>query len=113
MAKGLTRLSQPVKRVREADLGGGISGLETCIRRIVRIASDHTAAELRAMAAGSVTILGSQVVIQRHGRTVAIVRSDVAALRTCLEAGVRYEAELDKSGDQDGLRIPVRPLARR
>lgn len=113
MAKGLTRPAQPVRRVREADLAGGISGLERCIRRIVRIASDHTTAELRAMATGSVAIVGTQVVIQRHGRTVAIVRSDVAALRSCLEAGLRYEAELDKSRDQDGLRVPVRPLARR
>jgi hypothetical protein len=113
MSKGPSRPPQTIRHHREGDLGGGIAETEGCTRRIVRIASDQSAPALRAMRSGTVAIVGEQIVIRRHGHVVATVISDRPELRRCLEAGLRYEAELDKTSDRDGLRVPVRPLARR
>src|SRR6266542_2731127 len=114
MSKGPSRPTQTIRHHREGDLGGGIAQGEGCTRRIVRIGSEQSAAALRAMGGtGTLAIVGEQIVIRRHGHVVATVTSDRPELRRCLEAGVRYEAELDKTSDRDGLHLPVRPLARR
>jgi hypothetical protein len=113
MSKGPSRPSQTIRRHREGDLGGEIALAEGCTRRIVRIASSHTAAELRAMGSGTLAMTDDQIVIRRHGRDVANVTSDRPELRRCLESGIRYEAELDKTTDREGLHVPVRPLAHR
>lgn len=113
MSKGPSRPAQAIRRHREGNLSGGIAETEGCTRRIVRIVSDQIAAALRAMGSGTLAIVGDQIVIRRHGHVVATVISDRPELRRCLETGVRYEAEFDKTTDRDGLRVPVRPLARR
>jgi hypothetical protein len=113
MSKGPSRPTQTVRRHHEGDLGGGIADTKGCTRRIVRIASDQTASALRAMLSGTLSILDDQIVIRRRGHVVATVTSDRPELRRCLESGVRYEVELDKTTDREGLHVPVRPLAHR
>jgi len=102
-----------VRRHREGDLGGGIALAEGCTRRIVRIAANQTAVALRAMGSGTLAIADDEIVIRRHGRDVATVTSDRPELRRCIESGIRYDAELDKTTDREGLHVPVRPLAHR
>lgn len=115
MSKGSTRSPIKVRRHREADAiaGGGIA-LERCARRKVSIGSEHPPAELKAMERAYLHIDEQRrVVIRRVTAVVAVVTSDVAELRRCMDDGVRFEAELAALTERGGLSVPVRPLAAR
>lgn len=111
MPKSETREPTAVRRRREqdAELGGAVD-LELCRKRKVGLRSDLTATELRRVGAAYVRLDGEQVVIKQLARVIAVVTTDVAELRRCLEAGVRYEADLAHVTDRAGLEVVVRPL---
>lgn len=111
MSKGGSRPALVVRRSREGDGGGAAIDLAVCGPRKVRIESDRTAAGLRAMGAAYLGLDEQQRVVIRRGGVIAVVETEVAALRRCLENGVRFEADLPKT--TDGMMVPVRPLAER
>jgi hypothetical protein len=112
MSKGGSRTPVPVKRVREAGLSGGSIAVSACPARRVRVESDRTANELRAMDRAYLAVDGVRVVIRRGGGVIAEVITDVESLRRCIEdLGVRYEANLPRTTNE--LIVPVRPLASR
>lgn len=111
MPKSEIREPTPVRRRREqdAELGGAVD-LELCGKRKVGLRSDLTATALRRVGAAYVRIDGEQVVIKQLARLIAVVTTDAAALRRCLEAGVRFEADLAHVTDRADLEVVVRPL---
>src|SRR5437879_13454337 len=110
MSKGGSRAAVVVRRVRETGLSGGTIAVTACPARRVRVESDRTADELRAMDRAYLAVDGVRVVIRRGGGVIAAVITDVESLRRCIEdLGVRYEADLPRTTNE--LIVPVRPVA--
>lgn len=113
MSKGHSRAAIPVRRVREAGIGGGGRVEEIlCKARRVQVDSERTPVELRAMDPAYLAVDDERVVIRRGGGVIAVVITEVGPLLTCMtEYGVRYEADLSRTTNE--MVVPVRPLERR
>lgn len=114
-SKGRARPTTQVKAIREvgAEIGGSID-LDFCGARKVMLRSERTAAELIAMRSAKLEFdEARQVVLRRRGVSLAVVTSDVPALRRCIEQGVVFDADLTRLTSRGGLAVPVRPLASR
>lgn len=112
MSKGEVRPDTTVVRRREptADERSAID-LKRCGPRVVDLRSDRTSAQLRAMRVAYLELEGTHIVLRRSGVIMATVAGNVTELRRCIEHdGVRFEAELTRLTERDGVRVPVRPL---
>lgn len=117
MSKGTVREVFPVKREREADLGGGGTiDVGSCGPRKVQLmlTSTKSSDDLQAMGATYLHLdERKRLILRNHAREVAQVISEVAELRRCIERGVRFEADLATITVRGGLAVQVRPVTTR
>jgi hypothetical protein len=113
VSKGKVRERFRLTRVRENDASGGGAVAENCGARTVDLRSDLSAHELRAIGATYLYVAGREVVLQRLGRVVANVITEVGPLRRCIEQGTRFEADLQHLTIRGGLAVRVRPVTTR
>ncbi|HEV8655021.1 MAG TPA: hypothetical protein VGR85_05860 [Candidatus Limnocylindria bacterium] len=112
MSKGGSRLAVTVRRVREGGLSGGGVELSLCKARRVRISSERSPSELRAMQPAYLAVERGDVIIRRGAGVIAVVLTEVAEIRACIEEhGVRFEADLPRTTNE--MVVPVRPLEAR